>query len=249
MAGFKAGAHLLDQGIGAILDALDASGLSGNTIVLYTTDHGPAFPLMKCNLTDHGIGVALILRVPGMVDRGVSDALVSHIDIFPTLCDLIGVPAPPWLEGRSLLPILTGEAEQVNDAIFAEVTYHAAYEPQRAVRTTRYKYIRRYGDRAIPVLPNCDDSPSKELLLRNGWAERPIAQEQLYDIVFDPNEAANLADRPEMSAVLAEMRERLDRWMRATGDPLLSGSVAAPSGALINDPAGLSPSETPIRVT
>ena len=77
----------------------------------------------------------------------------------------------------------------MREEIFAGSTWHAAYEPQRAVRTARHKYIRRWGERLTPVLANTDDGPSKDLLLRNGWAEREIAKEQLYDLLFDPNEA------------------------------------------------------------
>ena len=144
-----------------------------------------------------------------------------------------------------MMPLIRGEAEQIQDEIFAEVTYHAAYEPQRAVRTRRWKYIRRFEDRRGPVLPNCDDSLSKDVWMQHGWRDRPVASEQLYDLIFDPNEAHNLADDPSMDSVLDEMRGRLDRWMHATDDPLLRGPVPAPPGARVNDPDGLSPSETP----
>ena len=248
MAGFLASARRLDAGVGVVLDALDAAGLADNTLVVCTTDHGVAFPGAKCTLTDRGIGVLLILRGPAGWERGrVSDALVSHVDIFPTLCDVVGVGRPGWLQGRSLLPLLAGETDAVNTEIFAEVTYHAAYEPQRAVRTTRWKYIRRFGERQTPVLPNMDDSPSKEVWLSHGWHERVLAQEELYDLVFDPAEAHNLAASDAARPVLKELRGRLARWMQATDDPLLRGPVPAPSGAEVNDPDGLSPSE-PTRV-
>ena len=249
MAGFVASARALDDGIGAVLAALDETGLAARTLVIYTTDHGPAFPDMKCNLTDHGIGVGLILRGPGGFAGGrVCDAMISHIDVFPTLCELVDIPAPGWLQGASFLPVIRGERAEINDAVFAEVTYHAAYEPQRAVRTQRYKYIRRYGDRRTPVLPNVDDSDSKELWLAQGWADRPLPPEQLYDLVFDPQERCNLIDHSEVAAVAAELRARLDAWMQSTSDPLVNGPVPAPSGALVNDPAGRSPRETPIRM-
>jgi arylsulfatase A-like enzyme len=248
MAAFKHSARLLDQGVGAVLDALEATGLAANTLVISTTDHGLAFPGMKCNLTDHGIGVMLIMRGPGGFSGGrISDALVSHIDIFPTLCDLLEIPPPGWLQGKSMLPLIREETEQINEEIFAEVTYHAAYEPQRAVRTLRYKYIRRYVDQPGPVLPNCDDSPSKDVWLGHSWQSREIPSEQLYDLIFDPNEARNLVERPGYRPVLLEMRGRLDRWMQATADPLLHGPVPAPSGAQINDPGGLSPNE-PVQI-
>ncbi len=123
------------------------------------------------------------------------------------------------------------ERREVNDAVFGEITYHAAYDPQRAVRTRRHKYIRRYGERDLPVLPNIDDSPSKDLLLQYGLAETPRPREELYDLLFDPNEARNLAGGPGHADVLAELRERLDTWMETTADPLLDGPVPLPPGA------------------
>ena len=244
MACFHASARELDRGVGLVLEALEASGLAGNTLVISTTDHGIAFPFMKCHLTDHGMGVLLILRGPGGFEGGqVCDALVSHVDIFPTLCDLLGIPPPPWLQGVSLLPLIRKEKAEVREELFGEVTYHAAYEPQRAVRTRRWKYIRRFDPRPTPVLPNCDDSPSKSVLLTHGLREWPVAAEQLYDLMLDPNESCNRAGDPHAAAALAEMRERLARFMRDTSDPLLRGPVPAPPGAQVNDPAGLSPRE------
>jgi arylsulfatase A-like enzyme len=249
MAAFKASARVLDQGVGAVLDALDAGGLADGTLVICTTDHGMAFPGMKCNLTDHGVGVMLIVRGPGGFCGGrACDALVSHVDLFPTLCDLLGIEPPPWLQGQSLMPLIREEAGEVNEQVFAEVTYHAAYEPQRAVRTRRWKYIRRFEERQGPVLPNCDDSPSKEVWLRHGWGERAPASEQLYDLVFDPNEAHNLAGDLGVRDVLEDMRGRLDRWMHETEDPLLRGRAPAPPGARVNDPDGLSPQEPTFEV-
>ena len=240
---FKASASDLDWGMGAVLDVLDATGLADNTLVICTTDHGIAFPRMKGNLTDHGIGVMFILRGPGGFSGGqVIDALVSHIDIFPTICDLLEIDHPHWLQGTSILPLIRGEVSQIHDAIFAEVTYHAAYEPMRAVRTPRWKYIRRFDHHLGPVLSNCDDSLSKDVLIAHGWKERTRPLEQLYDLVFDPNEASNLANDLSVAVVLEEMRTRLDAWMYSTNDPLLHGPVPAPPGAELNDPDQMSAS-------
>jgi len=248
MAAFKASARILDRGVGAVLDALEASGLAENTLVIATNDHGIAFPGMKCTLTDHGIGVALIMRGPGGFSGGkVYDALVSQIDLFPTICELLGIEQPGWLQGRSLMPLVRGEASEVDEAIFAEVTYHAAYEPQRGVRTQRWKYIRRFDERGGPVLPNVDDSPSKDVWLAHGWRDRPVASEQLYDLIFDPGEHNNCAGDPLCGDALSEMRGRLEAWMRATDDPLLRGPVPLPSGAVVNDPNDLSPNDPLMR--
>jgi arylsulfatase A-like enzyme len=131
MARFQASVRLLDDSLGVVLDALDSSGVLDDTIIICTTDHGLAFPNMKCNLTHHGTGVLLILRgpLPGMRGGHVFDALVSQVDLFPTLCDYLEIDRPAWLTGNSLRPVIAGETDQVNDAIFSEVTYHAAYEP------------------------------------------------------------------------------------------------------------------------
>ncbi|MCY3797627.1 MAG: sulfatase [Chloroflexi bacterium] len=241
MANYIAMAQTLDDKIGHVLRALDETGQRENTLVIYTTDHGLAFPDMKCNLTDHGIGVALIMDGPAPFRGGrVIDGMVSHIDIFPTLCDLLDIEPPAWLQGHSMLPLLTGEREAIRDELFAEVSYHAAYEPKRAVRTERYKYIRRYDGRSSPVLSNIDDGFAKSEWLEAGYADSPIAPERLYDTILDPSERVNLIDSAEHAEVLDDMRARLNRWMRETDDPLLTGQVPAPPEAELNDPAGLS---------
>jgi N-sulfoglucosamine sulfohydrolase len=244
MAAFKQSARALDHGVGAVLGALDEQGFADDTIVILTTDHGIPFPGGKASLSDRGLGVLLIVRGPGGFHGGrVNDTLASQIDIFPTLCDLIGLEPPPHLQGRSLVSAVRGEVRDVNRAIYGELTYHAAYDPQRAIRTRRHKYVRRWGERDLPVLPNLDDSPSKDLLLRHGLAEIPRPREELYDLLFDPNEAHNLVDSPDHADVLAMLRGRLEAWMEETDDPLLEGFVPAPPGAEINDPAGVSAAE------
>ncbi len=237
MAGFRASARVLDTRMGVLLDALDAAGLRENTLVVCTTDHGIAFPDMKCNLTDHGIGVMLIMRGPGGFEGGrVLESLVSHVDVFPTLCEVAQADPPGWLQGRSFMPVVRGEAEQVNEAVFAQVNYHDTYEPQRCVRTERWKYIRRFLDRDRPLLPNCDNGPPKDLWVEHGWPQRTVAREQLYDLVFDPQERRNVVDDPACAEALAEMRGRLDRWMLEHDDPLLRGPVPHPEGAYVDDP-------------
>jgi arylsulfatase A-like enzyme len=245
MAGFLASARVLDDSMGQIFDALRKAGLASDTIVICTTDHGPAFPHMKCNLTAHGMGVMLMLRGPGIGAGQVSDALVSQIDIFPTLCDLAGLPKPGWLQGVSLQPLVRGEKAAVRDELYGEVSYHGTYEPMRCVRTLGYNYVRRFDERGRPNLPNCDDGPSKAYLLEQGWRHQSLAREELFDLTFDPEERRNLAADPARRQVLDDMRARLQRWMERTGDPLLTGPVPAPKGARVNDADGTSPRETP----
>lgn len=244
MAAFHATARTLDEGVGAVLTALEEAGLAENTLVISTTDHGIAFPGMKCNLTVHGTSVYLIMRGPGGFKGGkVCEAMITQLDIYPTICDLLNIEKPDWLQGKSMMPLMRGETDKLHEEIFAEVNYHAAYEPKRAVRTQRYNYIRHYGDRRTPVLPNCDDSPTKDVWLKHGWRDQVVPRELLFDTVFDPNEVHNLVGDPAYRSVLHDMRERLDAWMRKTSDPLLHGPAKAPAGALVNDPNGTSPRE------
>jgi hypothetical protein len=123
------------------------------------------------------------------------------------------------------------------------VNYHAAYEPKRAVRTSRFNYIRNYDPRHKPVLPNCDDGFSKSLWLDSGWKDRAVPTEELYDLVFDPKERRNLAADQAYARPLADMQGRLASWMKRTDDPILRGPIPLPPGAVVNDMDGISPKE------
>jgi arylsulfatase A-like enzyme len=238
MAAFKASARSLDQGIGGVLHGLHDQGIADQTLVICTTDHGLAFPGAKATLFDRGLGVLLLMRGPGGFAGGrVFDAQVTHLDIYPTICDLAGIEHPDWLQGDSLMPLVRGEVERVHEQVFAEMTYHAAYEPQRAVRTERWKYIRRFDDYPHPVLANCDESSTKDLLIDHGWGEQVIPRERLHDLIFDPSEESNLAGDPQYAHVLAAQRRQLAEWMRETSDPLLDGPVEPPPGARFNEPS------------
>jgi arylsulfatase A-like enzyme len=243
-ASFYSSVREFDRGVGMVLDALDASGLADSTLVICTTDHGPPYPVMKCNLTDHGTGVLLVMRGPnGFAGGRVFDAMVSHLDLYPTICDLAGVPGPEWLQGHSMLPLIAGEVDIIRDAVFGEVTYHAAYEPQRSIRTDRWTYIRRFGERETPVLPNIDGGETRDLWIEHGWEHRNIASDQLYDNLFDPIQSRNVAAEPELAPVKAELASRLENWMIQTYDPLLAGDVPLPPGALMNDASSRSPDD------
>jgi arylsulfatase A-like enzyme len=244
LAAFKASARSLDQGVGRVLNALHAAGIVDNTLIVFTTDHGLAFPGAKGTLYDRGTGVMLVMRGPGGFLGGkVIDELVSQIDLYPTICGLAGIDTPDFAQGCSLLPMMRGEVPNVRDAVFTELTYHAAYDPQRAVRTQRWKYIRFFDEYDRPVLPNVDDSPSKDVFVEAGWGERQVPREQLYDMVLDPEEGNNLAGDPAFEQVRIELAERLERQMRETNDPLLDGPVAAPSGVRLNRQDQLSADE------
>ena len=240
LASFQASATVADDTYGQILDAIDTAGLRGSTLVIITTDHGLPLPGMKGTLTDAGTGVLLIMRGPGGFTGGrVCESLVSQIDLFPTLCDLLDLDRPAWLQGRSLLPAVRDGVE-VNEAVFTESTYHVSYQPQRCVRTPRWSLITDFGDWRKPRLANVDDSASKDRVGGRGWANRSVPAERLHDLLLDPLEQTNLVDDPAYAEVLADLRRRLAAWMERTDDPLLRGPVPAPGHPPLPDDA-LSP--------
>ena len=235
MAGMQIAVRTVDRLCGEILDTLKEIGEYENTLIFFTTDHGLPFPMMKCNLYDDGMGVAFLLRYPGMKNRHtVSDALLSQIDVFPTICDILQLPEPQWLQGISFLPVIEGKKEQVREEVIGEINYHVAYELVRCVRTRRYKYICRWDNGYAFVPPtHIDDSPSKEVFHENGYFEQELPKEELYDVCLDPQERKNLAEDAGAQEIKKEMQERLSTWQQETGDPLLTdGKIALPEGAI-----------------
>ncbi len=244
-ADFQAAAAIWDRKVGVVLDAIDAAGIADNTIVICTTDHGPPFPDMKCSVTEYGTGVMLIVRGPG-VPAGMSvPAMVSHMDLFPTICEAAGIAPPAWLEGRSLFPLLRGEVNHLHDHLFAEVTFHAAYEPKRSARNDRFTYVRRYFDRTGPTLTNLDDSLTKSQMSGTSWRTAPQPREELFDRWRSPQDQVNCIDDPAHAAVVASLRAAMDRWMKQTNDPLLNGDITPPEWAKVTDPKFYSPTGKP----
>ena len=231
-----------DKCVKALLDELDALDMRDDTVVMFTTDHGLALPRMKCNLTDTGTGVALMISIPGR-GHGCSDALVSHLDVYPTVCQLLGVPCPEWLQGKSLLPLIDGEADEINDYVFAEVTYHATYQPMRSVRSRTAKLIRRFDTDLSPRFPNIDRSAAKDVYLTSRYAHKDFVREELYDLVADPCERVNLANDPDYADVYARLSAVLDEHMRETDDPLLQGQVELRDEWVMNRTFDLDPDD------
>lgn len=210
-----------DQCAGKVIDALKKRNMYDDMLVLLTTDHGVAFPFMKCNLTDSGTGVTMAMKLPHQKQHHISDQLISQIDVFPTLCDLLNSQKPDWLQGKSFMNILNGEKSEINDAIYSEVTYHAAYEPQRCIRTKRYKYIKRFDTYGKYVLPNIDAGYSKSCYLQYGLQNQTVPREELYDLVLDPMEKNNLASNDQYSDIKKQLESSLLKWQTETNDPLL----------------------------
>lgn len=226
---YKRSVEMADANYGTVLDALCESGHYDDTIVVLTTDHGLAYPFEKCTLLDSGTGVLLAMRVPGSRAEGRSfEGLVSHVDVVPTLLDLLGIEKPGYLEGQSHAGIFRGEKDEGDEAVFAEINFHTSYEPVRSVRTRRYKYVRFFDEGWLRVnQSNIDGSLVKNYYEEHfGLADVTKEAECLYDLAYDVFETNNLAADPRYADVLDEMRSRLDDFMRRTNDPLLEGPIA-----------------------
>lgn len=245
IADYKQSVERADQCFGLLLDALRYQGLEEDTVVLMTTDHGIAFPKMKCNLTGHGTGVTVILRDPErpLTHARFSDRLVSHLDVYPTICEALGIEKPNWLIGNSFLPLFDDGNTVIREDSFSEVNYHASYQPTRSVRTERYNLIVSFDDDMRRPLANCDHSRTKELLMKEGWGEVPLNQYELYDLEEDPHELTNLAGKNEYKAIEDEMKKRLELWMQQTNDPLLERPIPLRPGARSNPREHISPSQ------
>jgi arylsulfatase A-like enzyme len=237
----------VDKSVGAILDALQTHGLADNTLLIYTTDHGIAFPGAKATLFDPGIEIALLIRGPGGFAGGkVINTLASNADLAPTILELCGLSIPTEMEGNSLLPLVRGEVERVRERVFVEQTYHAAYDPMRGVRTERFKYIRNFAERPWWLPPNVDNGYTKDWYRQHQPEvfQAPRRSELLYDLQHDPLERQNVVDSADYFAALIELREGLERWMQGTNDPLLHGDVLPPPGAKVTSVRGWGPEES-----
>jgi N-sulfoglucosamine sulfohydrolase len=220
-ASYGEGVRIMDEYFGRVLAALEHRGLANQTLVIVTTDHGIEFPGGKKTLRDSGTGVMLMLRGPGGFDGGrVFEPLVTHLDLYPTLLELLGLPRKPWLRGRSLLPLVRGEVPALHDAIFTEQTYHGGLEPLRSIRTERHKLILRHH----PTGPRMrHDGPSTPVMEAAGHYDQAVGHEELFDLLLDPHEACNRVAFSVYAAVREGLRARLESWMRDTGDCFPSG--------------------------
>ncbi|HEY2412372.1 MAG TPA: sulfatase [Pirellulaceae bacterium] len=246
-----------DKFFGQILDAVDQTLDRKNTYVFFTSDHGAQLPFGKWNLYDAGMRVPLIAAGPGIKANATTDAMVSWIDILPTLVDLAGGKPPSDIDGRSFAAVLRGDKQSARNEIYATHSGDKEFNvyPMRALRTDKYKYIlnlhpefqyathiNRGGERdGLDYFRSWEsaaktDSQAAHIVHR--YKERP--REELYDLTADPHELKNLADRPEQQSRLSEMRDKVAAWMKEQNDagtvfdkPLMLGQEATqlPTGA------------------
>ncbi len=232
-------AAALDRDTGKILDQLAADGLADSTIVVFWGDHGEGIARGKRALTDYGLRVPLLVRVPerfrsafrlpgGGEPSGTTGNLVNLLDLGPTALDLAGIEIPAWMEGKSFL----GPHATVQQTVIGVADrMDAAPGFGRSVRDDRFRYVRNF----LPWLDG-DDLPdyasgvpitgelrrvraAGSLPPGAAWFSRTSRPaEELYDVAADPHEVHDLAGQAAQGPDLARLRESLRAWMRQTRD-------------------------------
>jgi N-sulfoglucosamine sulfohydrolase len=219
----------VDAAVGRILAAWERAGLAENTLLLFTTDHGIAFPRAKGTLYDAGIETALLARWPagGVAGGRVCEALISNVDVLPTLLEAAGAPVPDNVQGRTFLPLLQGKLGTPRAAVFAEKTFHEHYDPQRCVRTARHKLICHFEVSNTAYTPtDIIRAPTYPTVVGELAAGHGMIE--LYDLEADPVEQRSLAGDPTHAALVPDLGRQLRAWMQETDDPLLQGPIASP---------------------
>jgi len=163
--------------VGRVLDALEAQGLTQDTVVVFTSDHvyhlGWRGQWVKQTISEQVLRVPLVVRAPGVAAGTRADGIVELIDLFPTFCDLVGLPAPDHLDGTSFRPLLQNPAGTGKRAAF--IAMPKGWGNGRSVRTARFRYV-----------------------------ERNDGSHELYDHASDPDEFYNVAADPAHAGVIRE---------------------------------------------
>ncbi|WP_314372551.1 sulfatase [Sphingomonas paucimobilis] len=236
-------AQRMDIAIGAILRALDETGEADNTAILFCADHGMPFPFSKGTCYDHGSRVPVLIAWPGMGAPKQFTQLTSHVDILPTLLDLLGAPVPVGIDGRSWMPLLRGEAFAAPVYQFTyvnEVSSGMAY-PARAVQDEQYallfqawpdgklqmKLESMFGLTWPAMVAAAKTDPKIAARVSQYQDGIPLA---FYDLRADPGQRRNLIAEKRHAARIARMRDALIVEMQRTGDPQLANFQAILAG-------------------
>ncbi len=226
----------LDQGVGRLIALLKAAGKYENTLIVYLSDNGMAFPGAKTTLYDAGMRLPCLVRAPSRKSPGaVQDAMVTWADLAPTLLEVAGVSFDPTsFDGRSFRAGLDGAALPGRDEIYASHTFHeiTMYYPMRVVRTRRHKLIVNLAHELTfpsaldliksPTWISATEAGGRQMLGRRAvgqFLQRP--KFELYDLERDPDEVTNLADDPAQQALKGQLLEKLKTFQAATKDPWL----------------------------
>jgi choline-sulfatase len=197
LCGYYGNISQMDACVGKVLDALEELGLGENTIIVYTSDHGEMAGAhrmwTKHVMYEQSIGVPLIVRMPDGHDGGSArDHLVEHVDLYPTLAELCGLPAPRDIHGRSFAPSVTGGPFEPRSQIYSQ------YDFCHKVFTKDDRYVGR-----PPILTVRTESWKLNYL---SWD-----RSELFDLDNDPHEFANVIDDPQNKTVVEELTEAVLR--------------------------------------
>lgn len=218
-----------DDEFDQVLRLLDKYGLAENTIVFYASDHGR---FGKYTPYDRGLRVPFVVRWPGVVKQGSrSGALVSFADVLPTMLKIAGGQPVEGLDGQSFAAVLRGETDSHHEYVYGVMTnqgiINAHVFPGRMIRSKRYKYIRNYN--AMEAVERREKTGEPHTaILRMGALQHPdIAEEELFDVLSDPNEERNLAADPAFEAIKVKLRNQLQSWLISQND-FLQNEAAMP---------------------
>ena len=205
LAGYWGMIKRLDEAFGRLRDALRSLDLEKDTIILFTTDHGCHFKTRngeyKRSCHDSSVRLPTALCGPGFDGGGTIRELSSLVDLPPTLLDAAGLPVPPEMQGRSIVPLIRKQDVEWPQEAFIQIS---EAQVGRAIRTERWKY--------------CIDAPDKGTWYE-GQAGASLYEEQyLYDLQADPYELNNLVHYDSYDAIRGELKKRLLRWMERVGE-------------------------------
>ncbi len=195
----------IDKVVGQLLKKLQDKDLQSNTIIIYSSDHGLLTGEYgvggKSLLYDLSARVPLIVAGPGSLEHISTDALVTNVDIAPTILSYAGVDVPATMQGKDLRDVIANPQAEWRSEIFIEsLTTVEDKAMSEALRTKEWKYIRYFADKKCPYTESDLD-----------FAGQTPAFEQLFDLKQDPGERTNLVNHSEAADVLAEMRQRTSR--------------------------------------
>ena len=238
VAGYYNEVVRLDIGVGLLVDALQRKGHSGDTLIIFTGDHGPPFDRGKTTVYEGGLRVPFLVRWPGVSQRARSGAMVSTVDILPTILDATGALPAVEMQGMSLRPVLEDPEAPWREYLVGEFHMHGPpWFPRRAIRDDRYKLIHNLLAGSGPARIGIDGDLGYATSREQRYAGTPVRRAfdslahppelELYDLDEDPWEFRNLAGDPEHAATLERLQAALDDWRRTTNDPLLDPAFIA----------------------
>ena len=221
----------MDRQVGAVLKQLEEDGLLENTIIFFYGDHGGPLPREKRLIYDSGLNTPMIVRFPKKVQAGTKDdQLISFVDFAPTLLSIIGEKPKDYMQGQAFLGKYQSKKEREHIHAAAD-RFDGFTDAIRAVRNSKFKYIRNYRPKQGYYLPvdYREKIPTMQELLRlrnEGklndiqlqWFRDKKPKEELFDCEKDPYELVNLAEKPEYQDKLKALRLEMDKWLKAIDD-------------------------------